>query len=239
MTAASCGTLTALTLGLPAGTAIAEEKGTLPKQMFYAKRPISSKLKQRFTNDLESVTMLALLRAANTGLADGAATHEILLMGLKVSCEEVPVELVDYISHMRNCGIIFVCCRTRATEEGGRVEECALAVRRPLPTKPGYEKRFRVYVGPWRPVAQTTLELKGQNMDEAWDSLNAQVILDSSDGADLDARIARRSEIAGLVVQEAKLAKDHSRAKDPAQRNEIYSKLHKVRNQLRQMGALD
>ncbi|BDR52548.1 hypothetical protein KIM372_04550 [Bombiscardovia nodaiensis] len=211
----------------------------MPKQMFYAKQQVSSKLKQRYNNELGAVTMLALLRPVNTGLAEGRATKEILVIGLDLAIQEVPVELVDHIAHLRASGILFVCHRQIVGEDGSEREECALAVRRALPTKPGYQKQYRVYLGPWQPASQTRLEIDGHNMDELWDCLNAQVIFGSSDGADLDDRIARRDEIAGLVAEEAKLSKDHSRAKDAAQRNEIYTQLHKVRTRLREMGALD
>ena len=69
--AAHCGSVSAISLGLPVSTAIPEAKGTLPKALFVGKAPISGKLKQRLVNEIESITMLALARSANTGLADG------------------------------------------------------------------------------------------------------------------------------------------------------------------------
>ena len=46
LTVAHCGEVSALTLGLPASAAIPEQKGTLPKGLFVAKAPVSSKPKQ-------------------------------------------------------------------------------------------------------------------------------------------------------------------------------------------------
>ena len=54
LTVAHCGEVSALTLGLPASAAIPEQKGTLPKGLFVAKAPVSSKLKQRLVNDIAS-----------------------------------------------------------------------------------------------------------------------------------------------------------------------------------------
>lgn len=42
-------------------------------------------------------------------------------------------------------------------------------------------------------------------------------------------------EIARLEADVDKLTRDHQRAKNPAQRNEIYAKLHKAKTQLAQM----
>lgn len=72
LTVAHCGEVSALTLGLPASAAIPEQKGTLPKGLFVAKVPVSSKLKQRLVNDIASITMLALLRPANTAMGAGS-----------------------------------------------------------------------------------------------------------------------------------------------------------------------
>ncbi|AKV55579.1 hypothetical protein BACT_1171 [Bifidobacterium actinocoloniiforme DSM 22766] len=238
MTAQACGSVSALTLGLPPATAVPEGKGELPKQMFYAKRPTSARLKQRFTNDLRSVTMLALLRPADAGLAPGEHVQEILVMGLDLTCEQTPLEIVDRIAGMRSSRIVFACVR-QSREEGGQGDECALAVRRPMPTKPGHEPAFRVFASPWKPSGQVKLTLSGANMDKAWEGLSAQVILGEPEGADLDARIARRDLITELVAEEVKLSKDHARAKDPTQRNQVYAKLHKVRSRLKELGSLD
>lgn len=47
-----------------------------------------------------------------------------------------------------------------------------------------------------------------------------------------DARIIRHTEIARLESEVDKLTRDHQRVKNPAQRNEIYAKLHKAKAQL-------
>lgn len=236
MTAAVCGTVSALTLGLPVSTAIPAPKGTLPKQMFMAKAPVSAKLKQRYATEVESITMLSLMRAANTGIADGKRMREILVIGLRISGADVPVEVVDHIASQRASGIVFAVVR-EVEREGSRHEECAFAVRRNMPVKPGHVPVTKVYAGDWKPASEAQLELAGSTLDEAWDALCAQAILDSADGADLDARIARREQIAMLRAEAEKLGRDHTRAKTPAQRNEIYAKLHKVNKQIETLEA--
>ena len=84
MTIASCGSVSATTLGLPNSTAIPAEKARLPKGLFVAKIPVSAKTKQRLANDIESITMLSLLQARNIGLAAGTRVPEILVIGLRL-----------------------------------------------------------------------------------------------------------------------------------------------------------
>ena len=67
------------------------------------------------------------------------------------------------------------------------------------------------------------------------ESLCSQVILDDPSPIDLNARLARRMQIAHLTAQVDKLTRDHQRAKNPEQRNEIYAKLHKTKRQLEEL----
>ncbi|KAA8817461.1 DUF4391 domain-containing protein [Bifidobacterium callitrichos] len=244
---AHCGSVSALTLGLPTSMAVPEAKGVLPKAMFL-KLPISAKLKQRLNTEVESITMLALMRPANTGLeADGGRIPEVLVIGLKLTgkTDVVPAEIVELISSIRSkSGIVFVCVRD-VPFEGATREECAFAVRRAVPVKPGRPAVAKVYAGQWMPAGEAQLEIGvaeaagaeavPRTMDALWHSLCAQAVLGDADGADLDARIARRDLLARLKADESKLSRDHQRAKNPAQRNEIYAKLHKVRAQIAQM----
>lgn len=244
---ARCGSVSALTLGLPVSMAVPEAKGALPKAMFL-KLPISAKLKQRLNTEVESITMLALMRPANTGLeAVAGRIPEVLVIGLKLTgkTDVVPAEIVELISSIRSkSGIVFVCVRD-VPFEGTTREECAFAVRRAVPVKPGRPAVAKVYAGRWMPAGEAQLEVGvaeaagaevvPRTMDTLWHSLCAQAVLGDADGTDLDARIARRDLLARLKADESKLSRDHQRAKNPAQRNEIYAKLHKVRAQIAQM----
>ena len=91
---------------LPVSTAIPEAKGTLPKALFVGKAPISGKLKQRLVNEIESITMLALARSANTGLADGNRIPEVLVIGLKLTAKAtgIPNEVIDLIRRTAQIG---------------------------------------------------------------------------------------------------------------------------------------
>ncbi|MCI1219562.1 MAG: DUF4391 domain-containing protein [Bifidobacterium sp.] len=262
-----CGSVTALSLGLPSSAAIPAAKGTLPKQMFTAKTPVSAKLKQRFANDIDSITMLALLRPSTIGVAanpDGKGVGEIMVLGIRHRGTSAPIEVIEHIAAMRRSGIIFVCVRDGVTADAtdtaqqqaqpshndsssrkslaaeqaaqatpvAQGESCAFAVRRALPGRPGHPQLSKVFAGDYRPAGEARLIISGETLDDVWNSLNAQIILGSSNAENIDARIATRDRFAALRADETKLAKDHARAKQPAQRNEIYAKLHKVRVEL-------
>ena len=164
--AAHCGSVSAISLGLPVSTAIPEAKGTLPKALFVGKAPISGKLKQRLVNEIESITMLALARSADTGLADGKLISEVLVIGLKLTAKAtgIPNEVIDLIAGQRKSGIVFVCVRD-VPFEGSTREECAFAVRRAIPGRAGHTPIYQVYAGDWQPAGEAQLELAGSTID--------------------------------------------------------------------------
>ncbi|MCH4175832.1 MAG: DUF4391 domain-containing protein [Bifidobacterium sp.] len=234
MTVSACASVSALSLGLPLQAAMPEGKGTLPKQMFYAKTPVSSGLKQRFVNDITEITVLSVLNAANTKTISEGKLKEVLVIGVLLSGQTVPIDALEHIAKLRPSGILFVCVRNR---EG--TDECALAVRRAIPGRAGHIQQNTVFVGEWQEAKNTTVELNGNSIEQIWESLNAQAILNSPNSEDLDLRIAKRVQIAELKALDAKLTKDHARAKNPTQRNEVYAKLHKARTQLAQLEQED
>ena len=242
--AASCGSLNALTLGLPTRAAVPDAKGALPKQMFIGRGAVSAKTKQRFATDIESISMLAILRPATTGLAESRRFPEILVLGLHVpSGAAVPVEVIDHIAAQRQGGIVFVCVRDGGplpdAETGEPIasdaEQCAFAVRRNVPVKPGHTPITKVRAGAWRPAAGTRLTVHGATMEELWDSLCAQTIADDIDGTDIDARIAARERATFLESEYSKAKAAHARARTTEQRNAAYGKMLAIRKELAQL----
>lgn len=242
MTVSMCGTVSALTLGLPASAAFGERRGRLPKQALYAKAPLSTRLRKAFTDDVAETSMLALLRPDTLHCGPGTRTREILVLGIRLASHDLSPDVLDFIASRRTTDMAFVLVRDRpaetpkgdtdAADSGTGDLQCAVAVRRAVPVKPGRQPRHQVYIGGWRSADDARINTRGDTMDQVWDSLCAGVILDSDDGTDLDARIARRDQAATLESAIAKLERDHARAKTPAQRNEIYARLHKARRQL-------
>ena len=121
--AAHCGSISAISLGLPVSTVIPEAKGILPKALFVGKAPISGKLKQRFVNEIESITMLALARSANTGLADGKLIPEVLIIGLNLRLKPLKYLLKSSNLLPDNASralCLHVCARCRSKAERAR-----------------------------------------------------------------------------------------------------------------------
>lgn len=188
--------------------------------------------------------MLAILRPATTDLAESRRFPEILVLGLHVpSGAAVPVEVIDHIAAQRQGGIVFVCVRDGGplpdAETGEPIasdaEQCAFAVRRNVPVKPGHTPITKVHAGAWRPAAGSRLTVYGTTMEELWDSLCAQTIADDIDGSDIDARIAARERATFLESEYAKAKAAHARARTTEQRNAAYGKMLAIRKELAQL----
>ncbi len=232
MTIASYEGVSALSLGLPPTTAIPAAKGELPIRAFTTRPPVSSRLRQHFSTSVDKIVMLALLRPGTIPVADGAHCHEVLVMAVGLKTPDVPEDVLEHIAAMRSSGMVFIAIHRN---EAGLV--CTPAVRRALPTKAGHETRHTLHLGSPRPADQANLTLVGDDMDQVWDSLCAQVTLDQTDGRDLDDRLAVRERIDLLKAQEAKLTGDHGRAKTTQDRNTAFAKLQKVRAELKRLSA--
>ena len=230
MTIASCGSVSATTLGLPNSTAIPAEKARLPKGLFVAKIPVSAKTKQRLANDIESITMLSLLQARNIGLAAGTRVPEILVIGLRLHEPNaaVPTDIVELIAMQRKSGMLcFILCSNRMQSQ--RLQPSFVLWRYYCPCS---SSNWRFILG------EATLNATDpavDSMDALWESLCSQVILDDPSPIDVNTRLARRMQIAHLTAQVDKLTRDHQRAKNPEQRNEIFAKLHKMKKQLEEL----
>ena len=94
------------------------------------------------------------------------------------------------------------------------VEQCAFAVRRNVPVKPGHTPITKVHAGVWRPATDAHLTVHGATMEELWDSLCAQVIADDVDGSDIDKRIAARERAVFLAAEYAKAEAAHGRGQN-------------------------
>ncbi len=184
MTIASCGSVSAITLGLRIPPQSPQKKATLPKGLFVAKVPVSAKT-QRLATEVESITMLfSLLRPQNTSLAAGNRIPEILVLGLRLHGKNasVPTDVVELIAMQRKSGMLFACVRD-AEIDGTVQKECAFAVRRALPGRAGHTPTFKVFASAWVPADEALLDISDpavDSMDTLWESLCAQVILGDS-----------------------------------------------------------
>lgn len=175
----SCGPVTALTLGLPSTTAVMHPRGRLAKERFYTNTKVGKRLRQHFIEDIDSITMLAVIRERETGIPAGLLTHEINVIGLEQSTEHPPLEVMEHIARTRDelthhrSRILFVCVNDSMTR---------FAVFRNANVAEGLMEGS-VHMGEPVECESALIRLSGTNLDTVWESLCAETIL-SSVGSD-------------------------------------------------------
>lgn len=226
----SCGPVTALTLGLPSTTAVTHPRGRLAKERFYENTKVSKRLRRHFIEDINSITMLAVIREQETGIPAGQVAREINIIGLKQSTEHPPLEVMELIARTRDeltrhrSRILFVCV------DGDTVR---LAVFRNANVAEGLMEGS-VHVGRPMKYGLAQLRLDGADLDAIWESLCAEIILESPDPTRVDQRIVSHTRIMKLTKEIDQLERRHAKAVQIGQRNKLWDELQAKRHELEQ-----
>lgn len=224
----SCGPVTALTLGLPSTTAVMHPRGRLTKERFYTNTEVGKRLRQHFIEDIDSITMLAVIREQETGIPAGPLTNEINVIGLEQSTEHPPLEVMEHIARTRDeltrhrSRILFVCV------DGDMVR---LAVFRNANVAEGLMEGS-VHVGKPVKYGLAQLRLDGAELDAVWESLCSEITLESPDPTRVDRRIASRTRIMKLTKEIDQLERRHAKAIQIGQRNKLWDELQAKRHEL-------
>ena len=226
----SCGPVTALTLGLPSTTAVMHPRGRLTKERFYTNTKVGKRLRQHFIEDIDSITMLAVIREQETGIPAGPLTNEINVIGLEQSTEHPPLEIMEHIARTRDeltrhrSRILFVCMNGSMTK---------FAVFRNANVAEGLTEGS-VHMGEPVECESARVRLNGTDLDAVWDSLCAETILGASDPTRVDRRIVSRTRIMRLVKEIDQLERRHAKAVQIGQRNRLWDDLQAKRHELEQ-----
>ena len=74
--------------------------------------------------------------------------------------------------------------------------------------------------------------MRGADLDEAWDSILAQLALGEEDGKDIAERIERAEKVKALEREVEGLDKKCRRERQVSRRNELFAQLRKKRREL-------
>lgn len=193
-------------LGLPSTT---EVNRRLPKEAFYRHLKLDAKTKRSFVDNIEAITVANSLKPATLGFADGERVHEIMVVAIALKGETQPTGVIEAIAAANPHKLVFRC------EPSGRT----YVVRRGLQSSDTIE----------------TLALVGRILDEAWDSICAQVAFGDTDGRDIDGRLALAKRRAALEAEIADLDVRCRKAKQINRRNELFAELRRKQAELKNL----
>lgn len=186
---------------------------------------------KQLTENIDSITMIATIGAESIAIPAGTMTKQINVMGIGLRGEKVPEEFLTCFSRDLD---------TRSSHAGRILyilygdHGYSVAVYRNADIHVGL-MAGAILLGDALADQVPRLRLLGDNLDEAWDSLCAQVLLGDEDGLDVDARIVASRQRKALERDLERLQRRHAREKQIAIRNGLWDQMVDIRKQLTEL----
>lgn len=194
-------------LGLPSTTEVGKR---LPKEAFYRNLKLDKRTRDEFVKLIDRITLANTVKPATANLADGQNVHEIMFLAVELKGGQAPMRAIEAIAKSNPHKLVF----------------------RTLPDEMTYVMRGGMHSA----SGLGSMTLSGPSMEEAWDSIVAQVVFGDVDGKDVDARIELAKKHAELEKEIAALDKKCRRERQISKRNELFGKLRQKQAELEALG---
>lgn len=197
---------------------------TVPKAAFYKNLEVNARMKQRFVDEVASVTWVAKIAPSTLNVADGKTVHEITVFRMVLKTDDVPSDVLTLIDKQMPRHTLFLLQHDD--------DFCLLANY-----KEWYDAantRFdivKTFQTGWTSADKLSLSLDGQDMDAVYSVIVKQVAgADITSGAkDIHTAVAQTKEQEALrqkiAALEAKIAKE----RQPKKKFELHQQLVKLK----------
>lgn len=190
-------------LGLPSTTEVGRR---LPKEAFYRNLRLDARTRDEFVHLIDGITVTSSVKPTTANIADGDNVHEIMVLNVELKSEVQPLRAIEAIAGSNPHRLVFRCEPSSTT----------YVLRRGLQASDSLDK----------------LVLSGRTLDEAWDSICAQVVFGDTDSVDIDARIERARQKADLEAEIKKLDAACRAAKQINRKNELFAQIKEKKREL-------
>ena len=191
-------------LGLPSTTEVSQR---IPKEAFYRNMDLDARTREQFVSGVDRIVVRNAIRPDTANIASGERVREILVVEVTPKAGEVPEAVAQTVLRANPNPMVVTdgsTGRVWARSTGRTVTSDGLA----------------------------TLSLAGPTMDEAWDSILAQVAFREEDGRDVGVRLERREAIELLEREVETLDRRCRRERQIARRNELFVQLRRKQAEL-------
>ncbi|MBR2683663.1 MAG: DUF4391 domain-containing protein [Atopobiaceae bacterium] len=191
-------------LGLPSTTEVSQR---IPKEAFYRNMDLDARTREQFVSGVDRIVVRNAIRPDTANIASGERVREILVVEVTPKAGEVPEAVAQTVLRANPNPMVVTdgsTGRVWARSTGRTVASDGL----------------------------TTLSLAGPTMDEAWDSILAQVAFREEDGRDVGVRLERREAIELLEREVETLDRRCRRERQIARRNELFAQLRRKQAEL-------
>lgn len=197
-------------LGLPKAT---ETNKQLPKTAIYAKFQMNNAAKERINADVSRLTIVNELSHGKTNLPAGETVKSFFVVSVALKRKDFNPNTIAMVTKLIPQNMLFVL------EYG---DEAKLAVY-----------RQKLLQTDWKPKESLTVELKGIDLDRAWENIIVQVgSIQIAEGNTLDEQIFADEKRAKLQKEIDRLERLARAEKQPKKKFELVQTLSKLRKEL-------
>jgi hypothetical protein len=168
----------------------------VPKTAFYRHLDVNSKMKQRFVDDVASITWLYKLSPSTLNVQDGPNVHEIVVFHVALKVKDCPNDVFQFIDKNMPRHVVFLL-------------QCEDEYRLLLNYKEWQDQSagtFRIvknFATDWMGFDSLKLPIEGQSMDKVYETFAGYA---SGYGTKSNEATRRIVELENLIAQKTRLA---------------------------------
>ena len=199
----------------------------VPKTAFYRNLEISAKVKQRFVDDVASITWMAKFAPSTLNVTDGKTVHEIAVFRMELKSKEVPTEVLTFIDRQMPRHTVFLL-----QHEG---DFCLLVNYKEWHDATNAQFDIvKTFQTEWTQANNLTLQLDGRDMDAIYTSIVKQIAgaVITSEAKDIHSAVAQTKEQEVLLQKIAALEAKVAKERQPKKKFELHQQLVNLKNTL-------
>ena len=192
----------------------------VPKTAFYRNLDVNAKVKQRFVDDVASITWTAKIAPSTLNVTDGKTVHEIAVFRMELKSKEVPTEVLAFIDRQMPRHTIFLLQYEEEFCLFVNYKEWHDATN----TQFDIVKSFQTE---WTQANNLTLQLDGRDMDAIYTSMVKQIAgaVITSEAKDIHTAVAETKEQEALLQKIAALEAKVAKERQPKKKFELHQQL--------------
>src|SRR5574344_2333408 len=140
----------------------------VPKTAFYRHLDVNSKMKQRFVDDVSSITWLYKLSPSTLNVQDGTNVHEIVAFYVVLKVKDCPNDVFLFIDKNMPRHVVFLL----QCEDEYRL---LLNYKERLDHSAGTFRIVKTFLSEWMNGDRLNLPIEGQSMDKVYEAFAGYV----------------------------------------------------------------
>ncbi len=200
----------------------------VPKTAFYRNLEVNAQVKQRFVDDVASITWSAKIAPSTLNVTDGKTVHEIAVFRMELKGKEVPTEVLTFIDRQMPRHTLFLLQHEEEFCLYVNYKEWHDATNSQFDIVKSFQTE-------WTSANNLSLELDGRDMDIIYSSIVKQIAgaVITSEAKDIHSAVAQTKEHEALLQKIAALEAKVAKERQPKKKFELHQQLVNLKKGLK------